>query len=48
MFLILEFLTTNDLIHKEGVSNSILEYMALSKPVIATDGGGTNEIVIDE
>ncbi len=29
----------------EGISNSILEYMAMSKPVIATDGGGTNEIV---
>lgn len=29
----------------EGISNSILEYMALKKPVIATDGGGTNEIV---
>ena len=31
----------------EGISNSILEYMALGKPVIATSGGGTNEIVID-
>ena len=31
----------------EGISNSILEYMAFSKPVIATDGGGTNEIIID-
>ncbi|MEO9146707.1 MAG: glycosyltransferase [Ginsengibacter sp.] len=31
----------------EGISNSILEYMALSKPVIATLGGGTNEIVED-
>ncbi len=39
-------LTTNDLVHKEGVSNSIMEYMALNKPVIATDGGGTNEIVL--
>lgn len=29
----------------EGISNSILEYMALGKPVIATSGGGTNEIV---
>lgn len=29
----------------EGISNSILEYMAMSKPVIATDGGGTCEIV---
>ena len=31
----------------EGISNSILEYMALAKPVIATDGGGTSEIVED-
>jgi len=32
----------------EGISNSILEYMALAKPVIATSGGGTNEIVENE
>jgi len=32
----------------EGISNSILEYMALSKPVIATEGGGTIEIVKDQ
>jgi glycosyltransferase involved in cell wall biosynthesis len=32
----------------EGISNSILEYMALGKPVVATSGGGTNEIVIDQ
>jgi glycosyltransferase involved in cell wall biosynthesis len=31
----------------EGISNSIMEYMALGKPVIATDGGGTKEIVDD-
>lgn len=31
----------------EGISNSILEYMALEKPVIATSGGGTDEIVIN-
>jgi glycosyltransferase involved in cell wall biosynthesis len=31
----------------EGISNSILEYMALGKPVIASSGGGTNEIVDD-
>lgn len=29
----------------EGISNSIMEYMALEKPVIATEGGGTSEIV---
>ena len=32
----------------EGISNSIMEYMALGKPVIATDGGGTPEIVEDK
>lgn len=32
----------------EGISNSILEYMALAKPVIATEGGGTAEIVMDK
>jgi glycosyltransferase involved in cell wall biosynthesis len=31
----------------EGISNSILEYMAMGKPVIATRGGGTSEIVKD-
>jgi len=29
----------------EGLSNSILEYMALGKPVIANDAGGTKEII---
>lgn len=33
--------------HGEGISNTIMEYMALEKPVIATEGGGTNEIVVD-
>lgn len=40
-------LTTNVDTHEEGISNSILEYMALGKPVIATDSGGTREIVVD-
>ena len=31
----------------EGISNSIMEYMALGKPVVATDGGGTRELVVD-
>jgi glycosyltransferase involved in cell wall biosynthesis len=31
----------------EGISNSIMEYMALGKPVVATEGGGTAEIVVD-
>lgn len=38
-------LLTNDLFHKEGISNSILEYMALGKAVIATKGGGTDELI---
>jgi glycosyltransferase involved in cell wall biosynthesis len=41
-------LCTNSLVHGEGISNSILEYMALGKPVIATEGGGTNEILLHE
>ncbi len=32
-------------VHYEGVSNSILEAMASGIPVIATDGGGTPEII---
>jgi glycosyltransferase involved in cell wall biosynthesis len=31
----------------EGISNSILEYMGFAKPVVATIGGGTSEIVLD-
>jgi len=30
---------------KEGFSNSIMEYMALRKPVIATNAGGTKELI---
>jgi glycosyltransferase involved in cell wall biosynthesis len=33
--------------HKEGVSNSIMEYMACELPVICTDSGGNKELVID-
>lgn len=31
----------------EGISNFIVESLACSKPVIATSGGGTNEIIVD-
>jgi len=31
----------------EGISNAILEYMALGKVVVASSGGGTNELVSD-
>jgi len=40
-------LLTNAKVHGEGVSNSIIEYMALCKPVIATRGGGTDEVIIE-
>jgi len=33
--------------YTEGISNAIMEYMALAKPVIATDGGGTGELVVN-
>jgi glycosyltransferase involved in cell wall biosynthesis len=41
-------LLTNAKVHGEGISNSLIEYMALGKPVLATRGGGTDEVVIDE
>lgn len=31
--------------YTEGISNSIMEYMALGKPVVATSGGGTKELI---
>jgi glycosyltransferase involved in cell wall biosynthesis len=33
--------------HSEGISNSIMEYMAFAKPVVATDAGGTRELVLN-
>lgn len=33
--------------HGEGISNSIMEYMAAGKAVITTEGGGTKELVAD-
>lgn len=41
-------LLTNAKVHGEGISNSLIEYMALGKPVIATSGGGTNEAIIND
>jgi glycosyltransferase involved in cell wall biosynthesis len=43
----LGILMTNAGNHGEGISNSIIEYMASGKPVIATRGGGTDEVVKD-
>jgi glycosyltransferase involved in cell wall biosynthesis len=33
--------------YTEGISNSVMEYMALGKPVVATDGGGTSELILN-
>jgi glycosyltransferase involved in cell wall biosynthesis len=41
-------LTSKNEFFREGISNSIMEYMALEKPVIATDSGGNSEIVQDK
>jgi glycosyltransferase involved in cell wall biosynthesis len=38
-------LFSNTAVHGEGISNAIMEYMGLGKPVIANDAGGTKEIV---
>jgi glycosyltransferase involved in cell wall biosynthesis len=38
-------LLTNNDIHLEGISNVIIEAMMLGIPVVASQGGGTNEIV---
>lgn len=40
-------LLTNDAVHAEGCSNSIMEYMACGLPVIANDSGGNRELVED-
>lgn len=40
-------LLTNKKVHEEGISNSIMEYMVCAKPVIATEGGGTTELIED-
>ncbi len=40
-------LLTDNAVHGEGCSNSLLEYMACSLPVICTDSGGNREVVED-
>ena len=41
------FMLTNNKLHAEGISNSIMEAMAVGVPVIASEGGGTAEIITD-
>lgn len=31
----------------EGISNSVMEYMAAGKPVVVTNGGGSSELITD-
>lgn len=38
-------LQTNSDVHLEGLSNAILEAMTVGVPVVASEGGGTNEII---
>jgi glycosyltransferase involved in cell wall biosynthesis len=40
-------LLTNARVHAEGCSNSLLEYMACSLPVVCSDSGGNREVVED-
>jgi glycosyltransferase involved in cell wall biosynthesis len=40
-------LATNSRLHGEGISNAITECMALGKPIVATNDGGTPELVLD-
>jgi len=40
-------LATNSRLHGEGISNAITECMALGKPIVATNDGGTAELVLE-
>ncbi len=39
-------LTSNTATHGEGISNAVMECMALGKPVVATDCGGNGELIL--
>ena len=40
-------LMSNPKLHYEGISNSIMEYMALGLPVVCSHGGGNPELVLE-
>jgi glycosyltransferase involved in cell wall biosynthesis len=40
-------LATNSRLHGEGISNAVTECMALGKPIVATNDGGTPELVLE-
>jgi glycosyltransferase involved in cell wall biosynthesis len=40
-------LATDSRLHGEGISNAIVECMALGKPIVATNDGGTPELVLE-
>ena len=40
-------LLTDQTNHAEGISNSIMEYMACGLPVVCSDSGGNREIVVE-
>jgi len=41
-------LCTNPDFHAEGISNSLMEFMAFGKPVISTRGGAVGELIADK
>jgi len=40
-------LCTNPIKGSEGIPNVVMEYMALGRPTVVTEGGGVRELVID-
>ena len=41
-------LISSPAVHGEGISNAIMEYMAVGKPVIANENGGNAEIIVND
>lgn len=41
-------LISNTRVHGEGISNALMEFMALKKPVIANNNGGNAELIINK